>query len=84
MWLSSPHITDRKQKLPETWYCKICGNCSHMTIKQLTDEITDILNMLINNPNLIENPISIEELHNPEIARMENDIQEILQGIIER
>lgn len=76
-----PHITDRKSKHPETWHCKICDNRSHMTVKQLLDETTYILNMLINNPNLIENPISTTELHNLEISHMENDIQRKLDQL---
>lgn len=76
-----PHITDRKSKHPETWKCKICGNCSHITVKQLTAEVTDILNILIANPNLIEYQISTTNPYNLDIVRMENDIQRKLDQI---
>lgn len=76
-----PHITDRKSKHPETWKCKICDNCSHITVKQLTAEVTDILNILIADPNLIENQISTTNQNDLDIVRMENDIQRKLDQI---
>lgn len=76
-----PHITDRKSKHPETWKCKICDNCSHITVKQLTAEVTDILNIIIANPNLIENQISTNNQNDLDIIRMENDIQRKLDQI---
>lgn len=76
-----PHITDRKSKHPETWKCKICDNCSRITVKQLTAEVTDILNILIADPNLIKNQISTANRNDLEIVRMENDIQRKLDQI---
>lgn len=76
-----PHITDRKSKYPETWKCKICNNCSHITVKQLISEVTDILNILIADPNLIENQISTNDQNDLDIIRMENDIQRKLDQI---
>ena len=76
-----PHITDRKSKHPETWKCKICDNCSRITVKQLTAEVTDILSILIADPNLIENQISTTNQNDLDIVRMENDIQRKLDQI---
>ena len=76
-----PHITDRKSKHPETWKCKICNNCSHITVKQLISEVIDILNNLIADPNLIENQISTTNQYSLDIVRMENDIQRKLGQI---
>ena len=76
-----PHITDRKSKHPETWKCKICDNCSHIIVKQLISEVTDILNIIIADPNLIENQISTTNQNGLDIVRMENDIQRKLDQI---
>lgn len=76
-----PHITDRKLRHPETWKCKICGNCSHITVKLLSEKVTDILNIIIANPNLIENQISTTNQNDLDIVRMENDIQRKLDQI---
>ena len=76
-----PHITDRKSKHPETWKCKICDNCSHIIVKQLISEVTDILHIIIADPNLIENQISTTNQNGLDIVRMENDIQRKLDQI---
>jgi len=78
------HNTDSRLKNSEKWFCKNedCKFSVHMTVAKLEHEITEILNLLISQPKLVE----YEETDIPaelsiEIIRMENEIERQLESI---
>ncbi|HBM97903.1 MAG TPA: hypothetical protein DD413_00615 [Ruminococcus sp.] len=78
------HNTDSRLKNSEKWFCKNedCKFSVHMTVAELEHEITEILNLLISQPKLVE----YEETDIPaelsiEIIRMENEIERQLESI---
>lgn len=78
------HNTDSRLKNSEKWFCKNedCKFSVHMTVAKLEHEITEILNLLISQPKLVE----YEETDIPaelsiEIIKMENEIERQLESI---
>ena len=78
------HRTDRTQKNPEIWYCKgeQCKNGIPMTIAELRENITRILNRLIADPRLAEAPIQQPSFEpSTEVRRLENEIERGLESL---
>lgn len=78
------HNTDSRLKNSEKWFCKNeeCRFSVYMTVAELEHEITEILNLLILQPGLVEyegTDISAEP--SIEIIRMENEIERQLESI---
>lgn len=78
------HNTDSRLKNSEKWFCKNeeCRFSVYMTVAELEHEITEILNLLILQPGLVEyegTDISTEP--SIEIIRMENEIERQLESI---
>lgn len=78
------HNTDSRLKNSEKWFCKNedCKFSVYMTVAELEREITEILNLLILQPGLVEyegTDISAEP--SIEIIRMENEIERQLESI---
>lgn len=78
------HNTDSRLKNSEKWFCKNedCQFSVYMTVAELEREITEILNLLILQPGLVEyegTDISAEP--SIEIIRMENEIERQLESI---
>ena len=78
------HNTDSRLKNSEKWFCKNegCKFSVYMTVAELEHEITEILNLLILQPGLVEyegTDISAEP--SIEIIRMENEIERQLESI---
>lgn len=78
------HRTDHSQKHSETWYCKspTCKYGIPMTVTELQDEITKILNRAIDNPTFAEH-IEQDVSYNPSLAiqRMEHEIERKLESL---
>jgi len=76
------HITDTKCAESESWCCKT-QNCKlhiKMTISELQNQITDLLNNVISNRNLIKYSESqIQEEPTTEIMRIENEIERLFE-----
>lgn len=78
------HNTDSRLKNSEKWYCKNkdCKFNVYMTVAELEQRITEVLNLLISNPNFTkyeETDISAEP--SLEICRMENEIERQFESI---
>ena len=78
------HNTDSRLKNSEKWFCKNegCKFSVYMTVAELEHEITEILNLLILQPGLVEyegTDISAEP--SIEIIRLENEIERQLESI---
>lgn len=78
------HNTDSRLKNSEKWFCKNegCKFSVYMTVAELEHEITEILNLLILQPGLVEyegTDISAEP--SIEIIRLENEIEQQLESI---
>lgn len=78
------HNTDSRLKNSEKWFCKNedCKFSVHMTVAELEREITEILNLLISNPEFAEyEETDIQAEPSLEIIRMENEIERQLESI---
>ncbi len=77
------HRTDNTQRHNETWYCKTdgCKKTVRMTIAELEQHITDILNRAIQNPELIEYLPQSETEPSLELRRMENELERMLSSL---
>lgn len=78
------HNTDSRLKNSEKWFCKneYCKFSVHMTVAKLEHEITEILNLLISQPKLVEyEEIDIPAELSIEIIKMENEIERQLESI---
>lgn len=78
------HNTDSRLKNSEKWFCKNedCKFSVHMTVAELEREITEILNLLISNPEFAEyEETDIQAEPSLEIIRMENKIERQLESI---
>ncbi len=75
---------DRRRKCTERWICKSCRTNIPISDSCLLDEITNILNKVINNPNLIEDKQSSKESFEKdpsiEVIKAENEINRILEN----
>ena len=72
------HRTDNSRKNTESWYCqnKDCKTVVRKTVAVLEDEITELLNSVIQNPDLAgKEYISPKDETPVEIKRMENEIE---------
>ncbi len=76
------HITDTRYTDSERWYCKTdeCKLNIRLTISDLLKDITELLNKVISNQELIQYS-EYEASSDPsiEIMRMENDIERLLE-----
>lgn len=78
------HNTDSRLKNSEKWFCKNedCKFSVHMTVAELEHEITEILNLLISQPKLVEyEETDTSAEASIEIIRMENEIERQLESI---
>lgn len=78
------HNTDSRLKNSEKWFCKNedCKFSVHMTVAELEHEVTEILNLLISQPKLVEYEETDTSAESSiEIIRMENEIERQLEYI---
>lgn len=77
------HRTDNTQKHNETWYCKTdgCKKSVQMTIAELEQHITHILNQSIQNPALIEYLPQENTEPSLELRRMEHELERMLSSL---
>lgn len=78
------HNTDSRLKNSEKWFCKNedCKFSVHMTVAELEHEITEILNLLISQPKLVEyEETDTSAEASIEIIRMENEIERQFESI---
>lgn len=78
------HNTDSRLRNSEKWFCKNedCKFSVYMTVAELEYEITEILNLLISNPQFTEyEETDISAEPSLEIYRMENEIERQLESI---
>lgn len=78
------HNTDSRLKNSEKWFCKNedCKFSVHMTVAELEHEITEILNLLISQPKLVEyEETDTSAEASIEIIKMENEIERQLESI---
>ena len=76
------HLTDNRYAEKESWYCKSeeCKFTIKMTIDELQNRITDLMNEVIANKDLIE--YSEYDTETPiEIMRLENEIERKLEQL---
>lgn len=78
------HNTDSRLKNSEKWFCKNedCQFSVYMTVAELEQRITEVLNLLISNYNFTEyeeTDISVEP--SLEICKTENEIERLLESI---
>lgn len=78
------HNTDNRLKSSEKWYCKN-ENCElrvYMTVAELENEVTEMLNLLISNPKFTEYEETDIQTEPPiEIRRIENEIERQLESL---
>ena len=78
------HRTDNSRKNTDSWYCKNkdCKTVIRKTVAVLEDEITELLNSVIQNPDLAGKEYISSKNETPiEIKRMENEIERALGQI---
>lgn len=75
------HITDTRYSESESWRCKAyeCGLNIKMTITELQTHITDLLNQIIVNPNVLEYIESEAEESSIEVMKIENEIERLFE-----
>lgn len=77
------HTTDSRYSESESWRCKTddCGLNVKLSIAQLQEQITDLLNEVIQNPNLIKylDDEQTEEIQT-NVMRLENEIERLLNS----
>ena len=74
------HRTIRRLKNSEKWYCESvkCKTMIKKTICDMTRDVTEIMNQLITNPELVEQD-EVEQEVSPEIRLMENEIDRMIE-----
>ena len=74
------HNTNRKAKYAEQWVCgtENCGTKIYMTIEQIEQAVTKLMNEIIRNPILAEQQADEQEMPT-EISIMESEINRILE-----
>lgn len=78
------HRTDNSRKNTESWYCKNkdCKTVVRKTVAVLENEITELLNSVIQNPDLAGKEYISSKNETPiEIKRMKNEIERALGQI---
>lgn len=78
------HNTDSRLKNSEKWFCKNedCQFSVYMTVAELEQRITEVLNLLISNYNFTEyEETDISAEPSLEICKMENEIERLLESI---
>ena len=78
------HNTDSRLKNSEKWFCKNedCQFSVYMTVAELEQRITEVLNLLISNYNFTEyEETDISAEPTLEICKMENEIERLLESI---
>lgn len=78
------HNTDSRLKNSEKWFCKNedCQFSVYMTVAELEQRITEVLNLLISNYNFTEyEETDISAEPSLEICKTENEIERLLESI---
>ena len=77
------HRTDNSKKISEVWYCKNkeCPRGIPMSTQTLKDEITDIFNLMIKNPDLVDNTETTQGETSLKIKRLNNGIERALEQL---
>lgn len=78
------HNTDSRLKNSEKWFCKNedCQFSVYMTVAELEQRITEVLNLLISNYNFTEyEETDISAEPTLEICKTENEIERLLESI---
>ena len=74
------HNTNRKAKYTEQWVCgtENCGTKIYMTIEQIEQAVTNLMNEIIRNPLLAEQQADEQEMPT-EISIMESEISRMIE-----
>ena len=74
------HNTNRKAKYAEQWVCgtENCGTKIYMTIEQIEQAVTNLMNEIIRNPLLAEQQADEQEMPT-EISIMESEISRMIE-----